>query len=511
MAIIRKVNFLCRSDSFSDSGSDDELAEWHEMRTKMKEKAKKEPDNHKKSAHTHASKLTKKLISPRRGKAIPFPREIPNATVERLSEEELTGGLLLDICGRCENVGGKDLEFSTGNTQNLKNSNADVQDMVEEPTQSATSSEADANMSSGSKIDEHIQNDECKSQQNIKDQGVDRTMTRDESFIDLQLNHEKIKAQSDHNEHVPYKVEKDETFSESHATASATDTYDPTDEKNKNGECTSSDNLKHENRNDEIVVAEYREEENSGAKHKMYVQLDERSASCNENSEEKQLVHHEIIANAVSIDYATKSLPERINSDIHQEAGSISAADIRISLRLGGTNENAGDEVKGPVRNLSARGKEDKDKKREELAGSEECKNSTENMGKSPYKTKPSKTIPEQKTDTCVLPTAKHEVREEKTSTMNGDDVPRKQQLSNDVLDIDLGTVHKIIDYMKEEKSRQFLISNHRTTTPNGSESKKRVKNKMVRTSGHFVYTRETTGPFMRAKISSGFSRPRLK
>jgi hypothetical protein len=79
---------------------------------------------------------------------------------------------------------------------------------------------------------------------------------------------------------------------------------------------------------------------------------------------------------------------------------------------------------------------------------------------------KPRKTIPEQKTDTT------HENRDEKTSIMNVQDISQKQEISNDVLDI---------DYMKEEKTRQSLISNHRTTT---EENKHITKNKMVCTTG---------------------------
>ena len=406
-----------RPDRCSESESDDELSEWHEMRTKMKKKAKEESQK-----SSNASTLNRKCISLEGEKVASLPSDILNASIGKLLEEELTGGLPLDAFDRYDSVAGNAIEIYTGNSQNIKK--GDV---------------------------ENIKRDKLKSEDKVNDRSVSRTLAEDENFIaeNFKLNLGKLKAQNDHiNEHVPRKVQKDNTYSESHATARAAHAGNPTNERenmffNENkGYNSSSGYVKHEKQHGKIAAVEHLENE-------LDVQLDQRSALGNDRNEEEQFLY--LPTNATNID--------------QKETGSITTADIKISLRLSEYSER-----NESSKYSSGRGMEKKFRKREESANSKQCKNSSENMEPSCFRTKmnPSQTIPEQKADKSIFSSTHHEAREEKTSKINKQDASLNKELLN-------CTAHKTINDMKKEKTKQP----QRTTTPNTGEDKQTDKSKM--------------------------------
>lgn len=446
---------MFRSDSISDDGSDDDFTEWHEMRTKLKERAKQEPKDLKKSSQTHADEWSSNPISRRKG----MLREISGGTAERLSEEELTGGLPLATCKKTN-----DLAYPTiGDIQKFREANADVQSMVEESNRSDASLNAKAGICSGSKIAEHGQGDECTSNKKIRVQGVVRTMAGDEYFSDMKLSRKKETAKKDHSSDVAHQVENYYTFPGSIETAHSADICGPLGGKedifhNHNVEHSSAfDGREDENRSEKDLV-ECNEEENNIYTHqrkggkgldtsssngfifkdKMCIQLDEGSASYNEKNEVKE---HENTA---------------------------SPADIRISLifsRAEGKKARA--EMESQDRTLSTRRKDSKYRKTEDLAVSRGLKISSGNLEKYQYRTnvEPFKTILGPKTDTSIPLTVEYVNKEEKTSIMNGLDVCENQKIKN---------------YVEEEKTRQSLISTDKTTPTNSRHNKERNKNKVV-------------------------------
>lgn len=481
-----QTQLFFRSDSISDDGSDDDFTEWHEMRTKLKERAKQEPKNLEKSSQTHTSKLSRKPFSPRKEKALGFSREILGATAERLSEEELTGGVPLGTSNIMSELNCP----TTGDIQNLQEGNADVQGVIKESIQSVATLKADAGICSGSSgSGEHGQSDEWTSKEKIKDQGVGRTTVDDESFADMELNHEKEKAQNDLNRHVTHQVENYETtFPDSHKTTHATNICGPPDggvnflHAEAVTHSSYLDSPEDQHRSEKDVVESNgkesyidvqkckgdkgldRSSSNAFAfKNKICIQLDERSASYDKKNEEKR---HENITNAASV--RAQPRPSCVPSDIKQGSGLKSTADIRISLRFSGTEEKkARSEMESQVRSLSTSGKDDKHQKTGQLSNSRVSKISSGNVEKYRYETKmkPSKTIPDQKTDTSVPIKADCVNKEEKTGIMNGQGICEN---------------HKIKNYMEEEKTMRSLISTDKTTTPNSRENKERNKNIMV-------------------------------
>ena len=412
----------------------------------MKNKAKEEPEK-----SSNASTLTRKSVSPEGGKVASLPSDILNAGNGKLLEEELTYGLLFDTCDIpvYDNVAENGIEIYPGN---INESNVDIQATADKFTHNARTLKTEANIPLRSKIDENIKRDKLKSEDKVKDRTVSQTLAEDESFIaeNFKINLEKLKAQKDHiNEHVPHKVEKGNPYSESHPTASAVHACNPTDEREKmffndnKGYNPSSGYVKHEKHHGKIAAVERHEKE-------VDVQLDQRSASCNDRNEEEQLLY--LATNAINID--------------QKETRSTTTADIKISLRL---SENS--ERNESRKYSSGRGMEKKFQKREETAYSKQCKNSTENMEPSCFKTKmnPSQTIPEQKADKSIFSSTHHEASEEKSSKINKQDASMKQELLN-------CTVHKTINDMKEETTKQP----QRTTTPNTGDDKQTNKSKMV-------------------------------
>ena len=460
---------MFRSDSFSDDGSDDDFTEWHEMRTKLKQRAKQEPNNLEETSQTHAGKLSGTPFSLRKEKALDFSREISGATAERLSEEELTGGLPLGTCNEMSELNCP----TTGNIQNLQEGHADAQGVIEESILSVGTLKPDPDICTRSEMSGRSQSDKWTSKEKTKDQGVGRTTADDESFVDM--------AQNDHSKHVTRQDEKYyTTFPESHETIHATSMCGPPDEgenilHNENlAHSSSLDSPKDENRSEKDVVKCNGEESNmdvekckgdkgldrsssnaSAFNNKICIQLDERFASYNEKNEEKQ---HESIANAVSV--RAQPHPSCVTSDIKQGAGLISTADIRISLRFSDTAERkARGEIGSQVRSLSANGKGEKYQKTKELFNLRGSNISSGSMEKYRYGTKiePSKTIPEEKTDTSIPLKANYVNERDKASTINGQDICEG-----------------------EEKTKRFLISTGKTNTPNSRENKERKKNKMV-------------------------------
>ena len=435
-----------RSDSCSESESDDELSEWHEMRTKMKKKAKEEREK-----SFNAITLSRRSISLEGEKVASLPCDILNAGIGKLLEEELRGGLPLDACDKYDSVAENRIEIYTGNSQNIKKSNVDIQDAAEKITHDARTLKTEANVPLRSKIGENIKRDELKSEDEVYDRSVRRTLVEDESFIaeNFNLNLEKVNAQNDHiNEHVPCKVEKDNTYSERHPTASAAHAGNTTDGRqnmffNENkGYNSSSGYAKEEKEHGKIAAVERQEKE-------LDVQLGTRSASCNDRNEVEQLLY--LATNSIDID--------------QKETGSITTADIKISLRL---SENS--ERNESSKYSSGRAMEKKFKKREETANLRQCKNSTESMKQHCFRTKmsPSQTIPEQKADKSSFSSTHNEAREEKVSEMNKQDSSLKHELLN-------STDHKTINVMKEEKTKQP----QRTITRNTGEDQHTDKSKM--------------------------------
>ena len=450
---------MFRSDSISDDGSDDDFTEWHEMRTKLKERAKQELKDLVKSSQTHADEWSGNPTSPRKGKISASLREISGGTAERLSEEELTGGLPL---GTCKKTNG--LAYPTiGDVQKFREANADVQSVAEESNRSDTSVNAEAGVCSGSKIAEHGQGNECTSNKKIRDQGVVRAMTGDEYFADMKLNRKKETAKKDHSSDVAHQVENSYTFPGSIKTVHPVDVCGPLGGKedifhNHNVEHSSAfDSREDENRSENDLV-ECNEEENNIYTHqrkgdkgldtsssngfifkdKMCIQLDERSASYNKKNEVKE------------------------------HGNTASPADIRISLIFSRTEgKKARVEMESQDRALSTRRKDSKYRKMEDLADSRGLKISSGNLEKYQYRTnmEACKTILEPKTDTSIPLTVEYVNKEEKTSIMNGLDVCENQKIRN---------------YVEEEKAKQSLISTDKTTPPNSRHNKERNKNKVV-------------------------------
>ena len=424
------------------------------MRTKLKERAKQEPKDLEKSSQTHVDEWSRSPISLRKGTS----REISGGTAERLSEEELTGGLPLGTCKKTN-----DFAYPTiGDVQKFREANADVQSVAEESIRSDASLSAKAGICSGSTIAEHGQGDECTSNKKIRDQGVVRTMAEDEYFADMKLNRKKETAKKDHSSDVAHQVENYCTFPGSIETAYPADVCGPLGRKedifsNHNVEHSSAfDGREDENRSEKDLV-ECNEEENNIYTHqrkgdkgldtsssngfvlkdKMCVQLDERSASYNKN-------------------------------EVKEHENTASPADIRISLIFSRAEGKKGRvEMESQTRALSTRRKNSKYRKMEDLADSRGLTISSGNLEKYQYRTNvvPSKTILEPKTDTSIPLTVEYVNKEEKTSIMNGLDVCENQKIKN---------------YIEEEKMRQSLISTDKTTPPSSRQNKERNKNKVV-------------------------------
>jgi hypothetical protein len=396
------------------------------MRTKIKKKAKEEPKKHKESAQ-----FTRNSIRSEREKVAYFPCDIPIASVEKLLEEELTGGLPTDTSDRYENVAGNGTEICPGNSQIHKKNIVEIQ--ADKCTHNARTSRTETDISSRSEIDEYIKSDECKSEDIVNAQSVSRTLAQDESLAEVKLDLEKFKAENHHINRS--KVEKDEAYSKCHPTVSVVHAGYPADEReniflHENTEYNSSSgSVNHEKRSEEIAVAECYE-------NMLNVQLDEKTASTIDRNERKQLLHH--AANARIIGYTAKSLPVSVKSDNQKESDSISTADIRISLRLSGNNDEM----------------EERFEKREETGDLGKFRICTGVMEQSSYKKKIKlpKAISGQKADKRISSMAHNEVSEEKTSIIND------------------------VDYMKEEKEKQY----QRPTTLNSGDNQQKGKSKLV-------------------------------
>ena len=441
---------MYRSVSLSDDESDEELTEWHEMRTKLKEKAKQCPKTHKESTNMHANKP----VSLRRAGKAPVAPVGTNKTVDVLSEEELIGGIPYDTLSIHENI------LVSDSTANETTKNTTKADVVEKTTQSAKILETDLKIPY-----KNFRGEECRSEEKFEDKSISRKT--DNSCLEMKLKYGEKTHGKTCDEHVVDIFEINQTFLERHTAATnTTNAYDPIDGRENTFSNENSreytypyDHLEQENHGEESMTVQcHKKEDSIGLKsdmevvyvkknaltvqEKMHDELDERTATCNDKNDEKKLSHNE------SFDCVAKTRPNNVaTEDIHKQAGLVSMANIKISLRFCETEEHLRDKENG-VR---------------------ESKNTKESS---------SKMFPGPNSDPTTL---NNEKREEKTGVSHRNVVSQKQELSNEVLNIDLSTVHQIINNMKEEKTRQSTMScSNKTAMPSSNESKHKIQTKMV-------------------------------
>ena len=436
------MNLFFRSNSLSDDESDDDLNKWREMRSLVKERAKKQRENDDKPAHTHSSrstKVTRKPGIPNTSRAMTAPLfcSTHDTTTEWLHDEELTGGLSIStphVIGAVKNP-----SCTNGN---------------DEVTQKATTTE---DSSSASQTGKPFQSDMYKAQDFIK------TVTK--GVFDVELHHEPIEAQNFHHTHANNEFKIDNKSAE--GLTAPTDPDDArTNISHKDNEKSASDNVKLQKHNEEdLVVACGNVERLDSTKSYISqpgteetIQLDERIASCCEKSEEQLVCDNERDDKSLNI---AESVGIRENDESNnEETSSISTANIRIRLQLGESREN-NDEVTAVVRNsfMAGKGKKNKANTKSTMRDDKEAH------------------VKPLTTDESMHAIADHEHGEAKTGYMNqnGQFILRKRELSKDALDI--CDVYRIIDQLKENQAKQ---SQNSKPTPNISENNPTAAANMV-------------------------------
>ncbi|XP_028401407.1 uncharacterized protein LOC114524506 isoform X2 [Dendronephthya gigantea] len=396
-----------RLDSNSDEESDDEHTEWREMRMKLKERAKRQPEERTKS--DHSSKVIRE----------PFLQQISSATVEKLDEKELTGGLPVEEHSEyCENSISKEIDAKSIVKSELEESPClNVKDGRVSSRSEDVTEQADASMSLGCKIGVNVlQDDRCQSEEKEQKIIIGPKITKDENFAYANLNKEELKSQNDY---LSGKIEKDEWFFETHAEPSTTHANiaskknDPLDNKHHIAHdekgirpTTQSQQFDDEKDQNSSRSVAFR----SGNTRR--IQRDEKTASSGGKSEEFKETN--------TNDLCSSKMSESVQLVIQQRSDEISTVEVGINLRFSGTEEGANDDTKNM------------------RIGS----------------------LPKEKEQQCGI--------------------YEKRELSNDVLVVDPCNVYRIIECMNEKTSKQSLTTEtYRTITPTILEKKEANKNKL--------------------------------
>lgn len=389
------------------------------MRRKFKERAKQPPEKH--TISGHPTKVVRR----------PFSQQISSTTAETLHEEELTGGLPMEAQSQyCENVMSKQVEAkSIAKSESEEFPCLDPKESRAFSRSEEETKEADASMSLGCEINIHVQSDRCLlEEEEQKSRIIHQTIAKDENFIDVNLNKEELKSQNDH---FNGKGEREELFFETQTKPSTTGTDNAIDARKKNNhrkneEYASFDD-KHDIAHDEKAIAtqQFNDEKDlnssrsvtfrsRSARHEM---VDEITAWNVGKSEETKKTD----TNDLSVSQIASPPCENVQLMIQQESDPITTAEVRIKIRLSGTEESATDETKNvPMGSLS--------KKKEQQYG-----------------------------------------------------ISEKRRLSNDVLVVDPCNVYKIIECMKDETSKQSLATKTTSTiTPNILKKKETNRNELV-------------------------------